>query len=284
MDIKSKSVSGLEQLIHIFDKPLAEDEINCSVTHAPNLDKLFEEDMKKYSEYLTLPNWREVVLGLEKGVDEKCLKFLIISSYYIQALRKGKAEGIVPVLVEGLILTDDNKFVYGIRGGNVEKGKACIAPAGTMAYLPNNVIFSNFYGELNEELGVGKEKIRECKLVGYQTDPDFTKGINFILFGKTRCKSSELEEIHTDALAVYQNLEDKSVNNARQAIKDKGLPNIDAWEHDKLVFVENNPYRIKDIIVSRKIEDGGKQYSILDIGRGPLILYMNHPLKRKLFK
>ena len=52
-----------------------------------------------------------------------------------------------------------------------------------------------------------------------------------------------------------------------------GLPNIDAWEHTKLLFIENNPKYIQEIVNSRKINDTVKGYPLLDIGRGSLILY-----------
>jgi len=287
MDITTETLSGLEQEICIFKTPLKEDEVSATVKQQADIEQLFEDDKEKYASSIDILDWKEVILVLSRHnseINTKNLELLATSSYHIQAIRKGAVDDIIPVLVEGLILTNDNKFVYGVRGRAIEKGKVCIVPAGSISnqYKGSNPIFGNFYEELTEELGIAQKDIEDCILQGYQTDPEFTKGINFVLHGRTSYNSFELDDMHKEALIVYQKALESgsSAEDARKVIEGAGYPNIDAWEHEKLIFIDNDIDSIKKIILSRKIEHEGEQYPLLDIGRGPLIM-LNEILNKK---
>ena len=43
-------------------------------------------------------------------------------------------------------------------------------------------------------------------LIGYQTDPDFTKGINFVFYMRTEKSSEEIERMHKDDAPAYRDL------------------------------------------------------------------------------
>ncbi len=272
--------SELEQRIHLFETPLKENEVVAKVEQVEDESRLLEEHRQLYADSINIPSWREVVLALPASnpqVDPKNLEFVTTTSYALQAARKDIPTGIIPLSVDGLVLTSDNKFVYGIRGGDVRSGKVGIVPAGVLTN-PNkgtNPVHGSFYEELREEAGIERDSVEDTLLLGYQTDPNFIKGMHFVLFGKTKYKSSELIEIHKKAFDVYQKAKEsgKTEQDARKSLRDSGLPNIDAWEHKELVFVENNPAQIKRIVDSGKLAHQGYDYPVLDFGVGALALY-----------
>ena len=237
--------------------------------------------MEKYADSIYILHWKEILLAKPistniQKIDPQNLEVLCISSYHIQALNKGVVNDIIPVSINGLILTSDNKFTYGLRGGQVEKGNVHTAPAGRVSnkFKGKNPIFSSFYEEMIEELGIGKNK-EEYELIGYQRDPEVSKAFEFVIFGQTKYSSLELKELHDGAFNVYQNAKDSDIPEleARKAIEEAGFPNTSAWEHLKLLFVENDKENLQKIIESREIEHDGIRSPLLDIGRGPLIMY-----------
>ncbi len=92
---------------------------------------------------------------------------------------------------------------------------------------------------------------------------------------KHRSAQQKLEKRYNRAYDTYQKaLRNKSKEiEARKAIEKNGLSNIDAWEHEKLVFFD--PNSIQRSIDSRNIYDGGKQHPLSTIGRGALIVLEN---------
>jgi len=280
MDITTKTNSGLEQKIHLFETPLREDEVEARFERPEDEAKLLEEHREKYADAIFLPDWQEVALVLDASnpvIDPRNLEVLATTTYHVQAYRRGIVNDISPISVVGLTLTSDNKLVYGIRGGEVKSGFGSIVPGESVSihHEGENLIIATYYGGLIEELGIGNDEIKDVKLLGYMTDPEFTKGINFVFYGKTKHRSSELKEIHRNAYSVYQDalVLGATELDAREEIKKAGLPNVDAWEHRELAFVDNNPNSIKKIIDSRKIELEGNNYPLLDTGRGSLIMY-----------
>lgn len=294
MDIFTKTNSGLEQRIHLFEPPFNEKEIHTTVEQPKDEEQMFQEHREKYADGIHRPEWRKVLLvlqGLNPKIDPRDLELLATSSYHIQAIRKGMSNDVTPTLTSGLILTDDNKFVYGIRGGKVEPGKVCIVPANSCTALPDhvldqfkgrNILTANFYVGLTDELGVFPEQLSDVRVIGYHTDPDFSKTTGFVYYAKTEFSSAQLVEMHKRTFNVYERARkehERSLSpeqaeiKAREAIRKQGLPNIDAWEHTALVFVDNQPSLINRIIADRKIPNVGVEHQLLDIGRAPLILY-----------
>jgi hypothetical protein len=124
-----------------------------------------------------------------------------------------------------------------------------------------------------EELGI-ESKVNPI-IIGYQTDPDFTKGINLVFYAKIDKSSQEINEIHKKALAPYKAALDLGMteSEARKNIAKAGFPNIDAWEHRNLIFVDNSQEAIKKAVRSRSLQYDSKSVPMIDLGRGALMLY-----------
>ena len=282
MDIKeSTTAKGLEQRIHLFETPFKENEVKARIQPPENEARMFEEHEEKYADSIYIPDWREVVLALpgqNPEINPRDLELLATTSYHAQAVRKDMAHDVTPISVDGLILTSDNKFVYGLRGGDVESNKICIVPAQAVSnrHEGKNPIFASFYEGLVKELRIRKDEITDVVLLGYQTDPEFTKAIHFVFYGKTCHKSSKLITMHEKVYNIYQNVKNfgRPEIVARDAIKDAKVSNTEAWEHiPPLLFVDNEKDSIQKIVDSREMVHKVTQYPLLDIGRGPLILY-----------
>ena len=209
MQLNTTANYGLEQRLELFEPAISECDVGSIIKKVGNDGELFEEHRQKYSDHIYIPNWQEILLVLEGSnptVNPRELELLATTSYHLQAVRRGGASDITPIGVEGLILTSDNKFVYGIRGGNVERGKACVSPSGNLSnhHKGNNPLFATFYEELREELGIETRESNDPLLIGYETDPDFSKGVSFVFYMPVRESSQEINEKHEDALDVYQ--------------------------------------------------------------------------------
>ncbi len=293
--------SGLEQRIHLFDNPLNCNQINVNVKNVPE-DKLLDEHAEKFKNIIYIPHWKEFMYSLDaphkkytpskqgessfpllsEDINPKNLDMIVTTSYHVQATRKKKADDLTPLGMQSLMLTSDNKYVFGVRGGLVSSGKVAVSPCGSLALndakvgKAGNPIFDNFYAEALEELAIKKDKITEAELIGYQTDPDCFS-VNFLINAITQYSSSELRGFHEAAFNVYKKAKEKGLSEkeARNAIIEAGYSNIDAWEHGDLIFVNNDRPLIERLVESRKILHKGKEYQITDFGRGPLIACIN---------
>jgi len=287
MLLRTTTNSGAELRLELFEPAITREDVEVTITNINeigNEDQIFERDKKKYFPHIYLPDWEEMLLvfkGQNPSVNPRNLEVLATTSYHVQAVRKGGRYDITPIAVAGLILTKDNKFVCGVRGGNHESGKVCISPAGSLSLLNlhnrGNPLFATFHKELEEELGIKKDDSDNPQLIGveYQTEQDETKGVKFVFYMPTKESSREIDEKHKEAFNVYQ----KAISNgvpeveARREIQYAGIPNSDAWEHTKLLFIDNNPKLIGEIIQSRGVPHEGKEYPLLDLARGALLLY-----------
>ncbi len=294
--------SGLEQRIHLFDRPLICSQINVDVKNILD-DRLLIEHAEKFKDVIYIPIWKEFTYALNfphkrftpsksgessfpsihNDIDPKNLDVIITTSYHVQATRKKKANDLTHLGMQSLMLTSDNKYVFGVRGGLVSSGKVAVSPCGSLALndkitgKAGNPIFDNFYTEALEELAIEKEEISKAELIGYQTDPDCFS-VNFLFDAKTRYTSNELKEFHEKAFDVYKKAKEKGIpeQEARKEIVKSGRSNVDAWEHGNLIFIENDVPLIERLVDSRKITYKGKEYQITDFGRGPLIAYLEN--------
>lgn len=280
MDTTRKTDSGLEQKLHLFETPLKEEEVKVTIRPVEDENAIFEDHARLYAGHIPRAEWRELALALNASnpnIDPRNLELLTTTSYALQAVRDNVPTGVIPVSVDGLVLTGDNKFSYGIRGGLVKKGYVDLSPAGAL----DKELYTSFYEELQDETGIGKTSINKPVLIGHQTDPNFIKGIHFVFFANTNYTSPELIEMHRKAYEIYRRAKESSRETdpvkvellARKTLKDSGLPNVDAWEHEDLVFVENDPNQIKRIIDSGKVTHKGVEYPVMDFGVGALVLY-----------
>ncbi len=269
---------GLEQRITQYAPPLTESAMRATVSGGRDKEALCARDQQRYGSGVYLPHWREVVLvveGTDQEIDPANMNMIATSSYHVQACRRGMTEGITPLAIGGVIRTADSRILCGIRGGVVERGKISTLPLGIMSYVDGREpLFANFYKELEEESGIRKKNLMTPTLVGHVTDPEFTKGLIFVMQGETTYRSKELEELHRAAFAVYKAAMSVMPEvAARKEIRRKGHINSDAWEHTRLLFIEDDPTRIKEAIAKRRIAIGDENAVLLDVARGALLLY-----------
>lgn len=269
---------GLEQRITLYTPPIAESGVRATIIGDREKETLCARDQQKYGSAVYLPHWREVVLALERTndkIDPTNMRMMATSSYHVQACRRDMASDITPLAIGGVIRTADGKVLCGIRGGAVERGKISTLPVGIISCLDGREpLFANFYKELEEESGIGRDHLAEPTLVGHMTDPEFTKGLVFVMQGETSYRASELEELHRAAFAVYEvAMKVMPEVAARKEIRKRGHSNSDAWEHTQLIFLEDDPARINEAIAQRRVTIGSENAPLLDIARGALLLY-----------
>ena len=280
MELTRKTAEGLEQRIFTYNSSMNENDMIVNIYPVDNIEALFEEDNRRFSEHIQIPHWRELVLAFpydDPFVDPTGLELDTVTSYHVQAIRKANLKGITPVTILGILNTSDNKLVYGIRGGQVGAGQANAVPGGHVTpsiKYSTNPIFSSFYDELICETGLMPNEVSKAVLIGHQTDPKH-KSLCFVMDATTPHESGELYEIHRKAFEVYtQALKSgKPELEARKAIADAGLPNIDAWENRELVFLQNESDYIQKIIELGEIEHKGHRYQTFDNSIGALIIY-----------
>ena len=268
-------IPDLEQRITLLETPLRQGELKYLIR--PPQGELLKEHEEKYKDGIYLPDWREKLLVL-KGVpfDISNLEFTVTSSFHVQAVKHDKAPKDITILgITALMLTKDDKFVYGVRGGNVGSGRADVVPGGHLSFesYERDPVFDCFYHEMKDELG--QKKAEDVSIIGYYWDPVGTKATSFVLIGKLDAHSEELDEMHRKAYAIYQNAKERGKEEieARKDISRSGLPNPDAWEHSELVFVDNDPDLIQMMIATKELMHQDQAYSLWDAGLAPLIMY-----------
>jgi hypothetical protein len=221
-----------------------------------------------------------VINGIEPetstfSTDPQNLNFEVTTSYHLQAIKEGAGRTVTPISMEGLIITRDNRRVWGVRGGQIKNGVAHLSPAGNLTYAPNDTspIFRFFSTELEKELGVSEDP-ENSALIGHQDSP-VIKGIGFAIVGEINETFKEVEELHREAFCVYKDAKDRGLPelDARDQIGIRNLPNVDAWEHVKLFPIENDHVIIQKIINERSVIVDGCKFPLVDVGRGSLFLY-----------
>lgn len=199
-------------IIEEYKLPLTADDINFEVSgEVTDPDKFLEESLKKLErqlgrnrqEFIYLPEWREILLYLEKPEDsyydgkKLSLKFGINTCFESQALRKGLLKKpFIPVSADGVLISSDNKIPIGLRGGDVEKGKLFSLPAGMTGYKSTyliNPLFDTFYDELSSETGLSSNDITSSSFIGLQYDT-ISKGHSYVFKAKSNKTYDQIHE------------------------------------------------------------------------------------------
>lgn len=284
VDFTERRNDGTTHNLRLYSNSLEETDFHPYVMDKPlNPQQSFSSDMEAYQKNIKLPQYRQLILaisGIEPEttaltVDPENLTLQVSTSYHLQAIKDGVGRTLTPVSVEGLVLTKDDKLVWGVRGGHVENGTAHLSPAGNLTYRSGgNPIFMFFYDELRKELGVPKEKARYTALIGQQDSP-VIKGIGFLLFSEIDKTFNEINEQHQEAYAAYREAKNMGIPEleARAMINNAGFPNVDAWEHVRLFPIENNDSALEKIIQERTVDVDGHRLPTVDVGWGSLFLY-----------
>ena len=274
MRMTQTTLSGKEQEICLLDEPLNEGHVRAIKKTLESPYSLLLEEREKYSDSIYLPDWKELVAMSSvpaSEIDPRGVLLEPATSYRMQAIRRGNANGI-PASISCLTLTEDAEYVFGIRGGNVMRDAACIAPAGAIPYNTDSPLYDGIWQEMIEELGIRSDELDNVLLYGWQTDPELTKGVNFVFHANAARSYAQVHKLHREAFDVYQRekLKGASETGARRAIRTAGYPNTDAWEHTAIVFIK--PEYIPEIVNERRVYHDGRPYQLLDIGRAPLIM------------
>ncbi|HZX45097.1 MAG TPA: hypothetical protein VFF28_05440 [Candidatus Nanoarchaeia archaeon] len=287
---------GLEQRIVLFKEPLSESQTTASCVKITDFDSILARHHQQYGS--SISHWKEIALVLltpymealsgKYPVDPRRLYLDSTTSYEVLAAREGKAKHITPIGTNGLIRTADGYLLYGLRGGQVEAGQACIVPSGSISAKPEeaserfytNPIFERFESEAATEAGLSSHELKNARLIGYVTDPGHTKSIQFVIAVDTHLTFDEIKQRHEAAYSVYaqkkRELTDTISENeadlqAREAISGAGFINTSAWEHTGLIGIKGD--QLATIISSNQVSYNGKHYQLTNIGAGCLRLY-----------
>lgn len=268
-----------EQLSIIRYVPsLREEDLKATVPTLVDREIAVDEDGQKYGGkyHIKIPSWRELILAVRSTHDlnPRNLDFLLTTSYAVQARKEAykidskKAEvefPLTPCTVLGAPLTLDDKIICGIRGGQASSGKADIAGGYLNANEINgNPIFSNFRSELEEELGVIDYREDMHSLIGHFKDEEFNT-LCFIMRGNTGLESTEILERHKEAYSAYEQAKKAGLGEirSRNAIKEKGLIAVDAWEHHELFTIPNDPEYWQRIVTAGSVTHNSQEYKPL---------------------
>ena len=244
---------------------------------------LMQDHYKLYKEYLNIPGWKEVLWAVtcnHQDINFKNLHLSYSTSYEAQAIRQGFNTKVKPLGLAGLLRTSDGFFVFGLRTGVAMGGYLCNAPAGHCApEQPGaNVMHAGFIEELETELGIHESEIETPYILGHQTDPDFGRSVNTVMYAQSTLTYQELQKRHKTARDAALILKEKgcNFNEVQDELKAQGFLNIDAHEHGAIVAIPDNQDSISAILETRQFEwnDNGEQRTspIMDIARGTLLL------------
>lgn len=254
--------------LYVFDTPLSENNVHYSID-ASDREELWKSHEEKYAILpLKLPEWREEILcipGRNPELNFKNLEMRTSTSYHAQAVRDFGVDDAFPATITGIISTNDKKVILGLRAGFVQNGKMSIVPIGYLnAQHTDNHIFRQFFDESVEEIGIDRSEYIEASLIGYQTDPDFTRGINFVLRARTSLDSQEVQKRYNHSFAIYQQThtrilaesgeKKKARKESKQAVLDAGYKNLNVGDHHPLIFIDSDLRTIEKILDEQKVD------------------------------
>lgn len=246
------------------------------------LGDFFPKHNELYGSRVPIKGWREPLFVTTSSIRDIDLDHLVLgvsTSYHAQAHREGFAEtGELPVTVQGLVLSSDEYLVLGVRRGSVQGDKISGIPLGyANARVEGHPIFANLYKESVEEAGVMKRDVKNSRIIGCQTDPEFTKGINIVAVMESTLPLWEIQDRHVFALEIYQRAQAEAIaagrsgrREAKQAVLEAGYPNKDAGDHNPLVGVPVTG--IKDLLKQTRMAVDGEVFPFMGITYGALHL------------
>jgi len=274
--------------IRLFDQPYREGEMPLSLERSPDsLDNLLQRDAVRYKGLI--PDnfgWKEQVLlcyDRQVSLDEISkipLPLKTGTSYELMAWRLNP-EGNVPekpgyvVSVHGITITADNYLIFGRRGGNSSTaGQGEAAPGGNVSDEGKDPLFTTYLNESIEELAIDANHLINPRIVAVQNDPHFRPTINFIFAAHTTYRFVEIEEMHQQAMLPVEIARKEGHPTihaeARDATRNAGFRNIDAWEKDYLVSIPLEASTLEACIRSRTIPGRDERLNLLSSSLGDL--------------
>ena len=281
----------LGRTVHIFDRPYAATDFNITIVNCINRDQVLVEDEENFKPFIgdQRPGWKEILLVLEGTKTQlsnpAAFQLIAKSNFYLQAVKnKANIPPVTGVGMQMILVTSDDKLVFGIRGGSYDSNKAAIAPCGYIGEYGNgNPLFQGAFVELLEELAIRQEDMGLTRVIGYQHTNNFEDDVDFVLCGKTNKTFRELVSWHSKAIYFYNQAKQNGASelDARLAIKKAHMPNIDAWEHGKLIAIPNEREYLVGAIKSRSILYDGKQIELTDVSIGAIAAYCKFTKKNR---
>lgn len=239
-------------------------------------DKFLEERLEILSKELGVqkekivyvPRWREKVFVDEVYytlIDGAAVGSIVLptSVYDVQAKRKyyEKAreknlsiKDLDAIVLEAITITNDNYIVMGVRGGFVGSGKLNTCPMGHLEYnIEGNLLFSNFYSELRDELGLEEDSVKDVVLIGRQVAYDFTFSHHYILKADVNQSFKDINKINQEGVEFYKKEREKRGDEEARKALVEGPYLTDAWEHEGgLIKVKNDHLAIQEFIKENK--------------------------------
>jgi len=227
--------------------------------------ELFAKSENKFLKGIS-PNFRkEIIFNLENYKDD-LLKLGLTTGLMAKALQNGfTAESEKPIVLQGLLVSRDNKIVFGLRNKPKfreklpdEKNdfKIMLCPAGYATFNKDGSLIKPFYKELEEELGLREKDIDKIEIFGHNNDIGFTEGIRLTYI-------------------VFANLEFNE-------IKKRWKKADHSWEYIELIEIDFQEKTLADMIEAKDLSKYSKKargivYSSVE----PPIIYI---IKSNYFK
>lgn len=274
------------QELYVLDKAILENSFRPAID-TQNRDELWKQHDEKYGTMaLKLREWREDLLCIHGRNQELNLENITLkatTSYHAQAIRDFGVDDAFPLTIAGIISTSDDKLILGLRAGFIQNGKVSIVPIGYLnAQHRDDHFFRQFYDESAEEIGIDRSEYIDTSLIGYQTDPDFTRGINVVLQAKTSLDSREVQNRYDSSFAIYQQTHTRILAEsgdkkrarkaAKQTVLDAGYKNLNVGDHHPLIFIEQDLASVERILKEQKVGD----HPLMGLGCGGLLIYGEH--------
>ncbi|GEM_PF-4535556 len=246
-----------EQRLFIFEEPLLAEDMKVKVYGLDDLAQIQARNKDQYGNLsVDIPQWNAGtlhVLGRDaRNIDPTNLEAHVSSALHSQAIRNRLcAEDAMPLTVSGVVEVE-GRILAGVRRGYVQRDRLSVIPLGYND--PQNQPKDQFILEAFDEVGLPLELIlyETILILGYQTDPTFTNGLNVVVYARSALKTYDILAKHGTALAIAQNAQRQALEEGESAfvarkrgkkaittfneLRGKDLP-VDAADHDPIIFL-----------------------------------------------
>ncbi len=223
-DIVEKTIAspdGKKQTLYIYQRPITQEEMIVHVSGAENIEQIKAENKEKYKNDVEIP-WNEGTLHVKgrdaSKVDLRNLEVIVSSAMHSQAIRNHQTvEDEMPVTVIGVVESSDGYIIMAVRRGAVQGNQSCVVPLGYADYDKHPV--EQFRDEGIEEVGIPVRAYEKVVVIGFQTDPDFTNGLNIVVYAKSTLTREEIVKLHGDASQICQAAQREALEKGELAFK-----------------------------------------------------------------
>jgi ADP-ribose pyrophosphatase YjhB (NUDIX family) len=201
---------------------------------------------------------KELIFNYVKS-DRSRIIFNATTGLMAKALQVGlKQEYQNPVVVQGLLVTSDNKLILGVRSKPPFRAhlpdepfdhKIMLCPTGYASFNYECNLRTCFYKELAEELGLFEKDLSALHILGHVHEVGFTEGVRIFFFASTSLSSIDLVK------------------------RWKKAPHH--WEYEALFGIEFNPTSLTELLTTQEFSRYAKQANgILKQSVFPILQYL----------